>query len=160
MSIKKILVTLPASAHQLQVDNNIGAELHVEPQDDPVAGQEAKLYFEITDRTGQFQEGNCDCKVAIERNGQNIFTADLADPVHYTFPEQDSYIVSLSGAPKPGVDFQNFTLRYDIQAQGGSRSSNSFVAGAKQHALHFILFGIAFIIILVLYIKDRKRKSR
>src|SRR5438270_44822 len=84
------------SAHILQTDGDIGAVLHMDPEDDPIAGVQSAFFFEFKDRQNKFQPKKCNCIFEIEENGKNIYTQPLfqndANPslsstsVFYTFP--------------------------------------------------------------------------
>jgi hypothetical protein len=48
-------IQLPqASAHVLLSNNTVGGVLHIDPEDDPIAGQPAKFYIELKDKQNQF----------------------------------------------------------------------------------------------------------
>ncbi len=122
------LLVLPiysVSAHVLKVDDNISALLHVEPNDDPVAGEQSSFFFEFKDKTNQFKPENCDCTFSILENGKQLYFQPLfqnnTNPsltnasVFYTFPQRDVYVVQVTGKPLMPTAFQSFTLTYDIR---------------------------------------------
>src|SRR5438045_57931 len=65
------------SAHVLKTDGNIGAVLHIDPDDDPIAGSQASFFFEFKDIQGKFQSQNCDCTFSIAEDGKEIFSQPL-----------------------------------------------------------------------------------
>ncbi len=113
-------VTPQVQAHNLTVDQSIGAVLHIDPGDDPIVNQPAYFFFEIKDKTGKFDFKNCVCIVTITVSENPLFSQTLDSTsgypsLAYTFPEKNSYTVTLSGTPKqPGL-FQPFTLTYPVQ---------------------------------------------
>src|SRR3989344_6963815 len=68
-----------AFAHVLETDGNIGAILHVNPNDDPAALEPASFFFEFKDKSGQFNPSRCDCRVSITEAGKTIFSTGLFD---------------------------------------------------------------------------------
>jgi hypothetical protein len=71
------LPKIPLLAHTLKVENDVGVSLHISPDDDPIAGQEAVFYPKITDKNNQFKISDCDCKVQISQNSQVLFQTIL-----------------------------------------------------------------------------------
>lgn len=151
----------PAEAHFLATDGNIGAILHVDPNDEPVAGSPASFFFEFKDKQNKFQPSNCNCTFEIDENGKTIFYQNLfannSSPslsnasVFYTFPKLDVYEIKVIGAPITPNAFQPFTLiwyfRVDEYAnQNGS--SNPLINFFAVHLVHIIplaLIGIGFL---------------
>src|SRR6266498_1495823 len=93
-----------ASAHVLKSDGSIGAVMHLDPEDDPVVGQQSHLHFEFKDRQKKFKPENCDCTFSVWQGEKEIFSQPLLQDtsdaslnnvsVVYTFPERDIYQVS------------------------------------------------------------------
>jgi|GEM_PF-785460 len=175
MSIRKLFLSLGlglaallalaplASAHVLETDGSIGAIMHVDPDDDPIAGQPAKFYFEFKDKDNKFSFQNCDCSATITRNTQQVFSAPLPpDGFSYTFPERDVYVLDITGQPKQAGQFQSFRLEYTLRisrtAPANSQGSGSLPWG--EHTLHYILFGAGFLVIGALYLKDKYKARR
>src|SRR4029078_4197153 len=128
--ILSLFIPGAVSAHILQKDGSIGAVLHIDPEDDPIAGIPATMFWEITDRRPFIFE-DCNCTVQVLENGRKITEEQLPSPYFtYTFPEKNVYQVHLIGFPKQGTSFQPFSLSYDIrvsreapkQTQGSVRS--------------------------------------
>src|SRR5882672_6466726 len=61
-------VATPVEAHFLASDRNIGAVLHVDPNDQPIAGSQTSFFFEFKDKQNKFKAENCDCTFAIDEN--------------------------------------------------------------------------------------------
>jgi hypothetical protein len=116
-------------AHVLKIDGSIGAILHINPEDEPVAGKQSDFFFEFKDKTGKFTPEKCDCSFIVLQNGKTLVTESLfqtnAKPdlqnaiVSFTFPEKDIYIVRVTGKPLSAGTFQAFTLDYTIRVDKG-----------------------------------------
>src|SRR5689334_16513316 len=65
------------SAHILKYDGSIGAVLHVNPDDDPIAGETTGFFFEFKDKKNKFLPENCDCLVRVTKEGSEIYSQDL-----------------------------------------------------------------------------------
>ncbi len=127
--------TQPISAHVLQSDGDVGAVLHIDPDDDPIANSPATLIFELKDRTDKFQPSNCDCSVTVLSEGKNIFSqavfqnnsepTESSASILFTFPQKGVYQVVLAGKPKQENTFQPFSLTYDIRVSREVAATNS-----------------------------------
>ena len=86
----------PVYAHFLATDRNIGAILHVDPNDQPVAGSQASFFFQFLDKQNKFDPQHCDCTFEINENGKTVYSQSLfksnSNPslsnasAFYTFP--------------------------------------------------------------------------
>lgn len=161
----------PASAHVLKTDGSIGIVIHIDPEDDPIAGSPATFFFELKDKDNKFDPANCTCTVAILKGGailisEPLFSASGANNINsptfqYTFPERAVYTLSITGAPKTPGGFQNFNITYDIRV---SRQANGTAAPAptttQSHTAHYVLFGAAFIAIAIVFIHDKFKSKK
>jgi len=133
-----LILSTPVYAHILKTDGSIGAVLHIDPEDDPIAGQQAGFFFEFKDTKNQFQPQKCNCVFSVLENGAQIYTQPLfqnnlkpsltSASVFYTFSGKDVYQVRVVGAPTVTNGFQPFTLIYDIRV---SREGALTAAGAQ-----------------------------
>jgi len=166
-----LTIFVPAvSAHVLKTDGSIGAVMHIDPDDDPIAGQPATFFFELKDKQNQFKAADCNCTVTITQNDKQLYSAalfqsgsasDINTPVFsYTFPEKSIYTVILKGVPATAGEFQSFTLTYDVrvdrQVAGSSAPAATVNPPAQSHVFHYLLFGGAFLVILFLYLKEKR----
>lgn len=155
------------SAHVLQTDGSIGAVLHIDPDDDPIASQPATLFFEFKDRQNKFAPGRCDCSVSIIRGGTIIFSTALfgsgntSPTVSYAFPAKAVYTVRVTGTPTAGGSFQAFTLNYDIRVDREPTGGAANAAPAQpNHTSHYIIFGGGFIIFFLLIFRDSLKNRK
>lgn len=165
----------PVQAHFLETDKNIGAVLHVDPNDEPIAGSLASFFFEFKDKENKFKPENCDCTFEIDENGNNIYSQPLFQnsqnpsltnaSVFYTFPQRDVYQVKVVGKPTTDDAFQPFTLtwnfRVDQQANptGQSASEQNNTNFISTYLIHFLAIGI-FLIFFIIYYVQKILKSK
>jgi hypothetical protein len=136
------ITATPAQAHVLISDGTIGAVLHVDPEDDPIVGQQSNFFFEFKDKQNKFKPENCDCTFTIKESDKVIFTQPLFQntnnpslnnaSVSFTFPKRDIYEVAVVGKPNASEAFQPFTLTYNIRveriADGSNPAPQSWIA--------------------------------
>lgn len=110
-------------AHFPQTDRNITVTLHVDPEDNPIPGQQAYIYFLFDDATKRFTLSNCNCIVSITEQGKQTYKQQLLEKkdtkpsiwgasLPYIFPNNDVYHIVLTGKPKFADAFQPFTLSW------------------------------------------------
>jgi len=147
----------PVSAHILATDGSIGAVLHIDPDDDPIAGAKTGFYFEFKDKQNKFQPINCNCTFYVYEAGKMIYyntlLSDTPNPtldniaVFYTFPQKDVYQVIVSGSPQTVGAFQSFSLKYDIRVAREQEASNITISSASKawfstHLIHVLGIGL------------------
>jgi hypothetical protein len=177
-----ILSPLMVSAHTSESNGAIGAVLHISPNDDPVVGEPAELFFDFRDKETKFKGQDCDCTVNIIRQGQTMFTAKLftqseyTDPntpvLQYAFPYLSAYTIEVVGQPKVPNSFQPFKLSYNIRVDepgtpssaANLRNSNGNTHNTHNtnnlHWAHYTIFGAGFLVIIVYYIRERKKLKK
>lgn len=153
-----------ASAHVLKEDNGISALLHIEPDDNPVAGQPTVLKLDFGDRNDAFNLVHCRCQLQLAVNedqviktvtlapGPNGGTLDTTATV--TFPKIDKYDVILKGQATDG-SFPDFHLDYDVAVDTAS-TVNKGVSGSDV----LLLSGAALIAFVPLIFLGLKYGSR
>jgi hypothetical protein len=142
-----LLTALPVYAHEVEISNDVGATLHVEPDDKPKAGERTQVWFALTAKGGRvipLSECNCNLKVysepsktgatplleppleakAVEQY-QNIPSAEIS------FPKTGAYKLELSGSPKSNAKFSPFNLSYKIVVASKAESSPETTAEVK-----------------------------
>jgi hypothetical protein len=169
ITILFLLILIPfygVYAHELESENTIGAVLHVDPEDDPIIGQESTFFFEVKDTTGRFKGELCDCTATISRQGKVVHTvklfaegsSDLTTPVFsYVFPEKDTYTVSLFGKPKEEGAFDAFTLSYDLRVERVPPAMPKVEEPTTTEYMPYIALGVGAIVFLLIFLARRKR---
>lgn len=167
-----------ASAHSAITDEGINATLHIDPNDHPVTGVEAKFYFTFQDPSGQFNLQQCDCKIVLLKDEQEIerqpvsvsdstFALLGSTPLFTkTFSESGEYELLLSGAPKNGGVFQSFDLDFDFQIHQSHDSvmqTTDHHSFATEHIGHIVIFSVGLVAAIFLlvrnYYKNRKQNN-
>jgi hypothetical protein len=119
-------------AHTLKIDGNMGINLHIDPDDAPVAGMESKFLLDIQDKSGRFNPNNpsnCDCVLTIFQNGVVLKTLPVIAggtyaQLRFTFPTSGVYQVVVEGKPKgEGVPFQAFRTTFEYFIKPGNAES-------------------------------------
>ncbi|HSW96448.1 MAG TPA: hypothetical protein VLF89_01345 [Candidatus Saccharimonadales bacterium] len=154
-------------AHVLVTDKNIGAVLHIDPEDDPVAGQQSGFFFEFKDTTGRFSPENCDCNFFISENEKIIYSQPLFQnnpkpsltnaSIFYTFPKKDVYQLKVVGKPNIPNSFQSFTLVYDIRVDRTADRNNPISENNSPYIWICILVILVCVTSFVVYKKNRKK---
>lgn len=116
-----ILLPVTTLAHVVESDRGIGAVLHIDPDDDPIAGEVSTFFFDIKDTAGGYRENNCRCRLVIKQDGQTLYDELFNRPGGgtYTFPTRGIYSVAAVGSPLSGNSFQPFNLEYTIRVERG-----------------------------------------
>lgn len=115
-----------AYAHFEKHDRDITVELHVDPDDNPIPGEQSHLYFLFDDKTKKFQLPQCNCIVSISEQGKQIYQQQLVEKkdthpsiwgasMPFTFPRRDVYHITITGTPQTMDGFQKFTLSWDFR---------------------------------------------
>ena len=113
-----------AFAHFPASDGSITVILHTDPDDNPIAGQPAQVYADVSDSTGKFKASNCNCDLIISQNNTVLFNHLLQATTQsnsifsfqtpFTFPNAGTYHITISGNPKTPGAFQTFQVDYNI----------------------------------------------
>lgn len=139
-----------ALAHVYSSDGPINVTLHIEPDDDPIIGSPATLFYTIADKESKFTTSLCNCTVSISESGKQIFHQTIATSsaetsmtapnsaqmqmtgpntfdVSYTFPRAAVYTILLTASPTAPGAFHAFTSSFDFRVtrQGSSPSASA-----------------------------------
>jgi hypothetical protein len=125
----------PASAHQVKLSGSVGGTKHIEPDDNPRAGQVSLTWFALTRKGGEsIPLKDCDCQLAVysqpyQEGDRPIQTPALraisaegykdipgAD-IH--FPQVGAYTLVLQGKPRQSNSFDPFELEFSVTVAAG-----------------------------------------
>ena len=158
ITLSSLFVIPTVSAHVLQTDGTIGAVMHINPSDDPRAGSKSTFFFEFKDRANAFILSDCQCKVRISGNTPIYETTFGSEPFFtYTIPDMGVYTVTINGTSVSGK-FKPFTLSYIIRVdKQATNSSQSHVRSFSDHFIHYGIFGLGFLVLILLVIREKKK---
>ncbi|MGD1861349.1 MAG: hypothetical protein ACFB0E_15440 [Leptolyngbyaceae cyanobacterium] len=129
LSLASLLVgfaTLTASAHEVQIAGDVGATLHIEPNDVARAGADTDLWFALTKAGGSvIPLADCDCTLTIYDSQDSVVSTPALTPVSaegfndipgatVVFPEVGAYDLVLTGQPQQAGQFSSFELSYEV----------------------------------------------
>ncbi|BAY83169.1 hypothetical protein NIES267_26560 [Calothrix parasitica NIES-267] len=138
INFSSILIS-PASAHKIEIAEDVGATLHIEPNDTPRAGETALTWFALTRKGGKIIPlKECDCQLAVYSEPRETAATPLAKPnlepvsaeryqgipgANITFPKPGAYQLELSGKPADDDSFKPFELKFDITVAAGTKKA-------------------------------------
>ena len=127
----------PVLAHQTEIAADIGATLHIEPNDIPRAGEESLAWFALTQRGGEIVPlSSCDCMLMLYSLPGNELLAEPAleavsaegyesiPGAMVEFPQVGAYELVLQGTPMTDGDFQPFEFRFEVTVATGTSNSS------------------------------------
>jgi hypothetical protein len=154
-----------AFAHVIKSDGPIEVLLHINPDDNLIAGQQSEFFFSIQDKQNKFFFKDCACGVEISKNNKIIQSGNLSPNstdqhegiFAYVFPEKAVYQIKLTGRPIEENTFQPFTVSYDIRVD---RSLDDNFSSVAQSLIIFSLIVISVVFCIILFAKKKKRRSK
>ncbi|MBN3951223.1 MAG: hypothetical protein HWQ38_34040 [Nostoc sp. NMS7] len=130
----------PVAAHQVEVAADVGATLHVEPNDNPSAGEPSQAWFALTRRGGKvIPLSQCNCRLAVYAKPYGAGEPPLLEPAlepvaaerykgvpgaEIVFPKPGIYELQLNGKPVSGARFKPFKLKFEVTVAGGSTDNS------------------------------------
>ncbi|MGF1521922.1 MAG: hypothetical protein ACFBSF_06320 [Leptolyngbyaceae cyanobacterium] len=145
---------LPAMAHKVEVQEDVGATLHIEPNDIPKAGAPSDLWFALTKVGGVvIPLEDCDCTLTVYDGSDTAIASPSLRAVSaegyvnipgasVTFPEVGAYELVFAGAPAADVQFSPFELRFDVtvaakavDAAPANNATTEAAAGSEEASL-------------------------
>ena len=130
-----LLPILPASAHKVKIAEDVGATLHIEPNDNPRAGEPAQAWFALTRKGGKaIPLAECNCQLSVFSEPRTDESALLKPSLKsvvaekyqgipgadITFPKVGAYQLQLTGKPVNGESFKPFEFKFDVTVAAGT----------------------------------------
>ena len=129
-----------ADAHKVQVKDNIGAILHIEPNDMPRAGESSQAWFALTHKGGKaisleeyyyqlvvYAEPYVLGDIPVLKLGKTAITADRYRQgvigAILNFPSPGIYQLELNGTPVSKQYIQPFNLKFKVTVVVGSSNT-------------------------------------
>jgi len=126
----------PVSAHKVEVAGDVGGTLHIEPNDNPRAGEPSQAWFALTRRGGRvIPLSQCNCQLAVYAEPYAAGEPPLLEPqlepvaaeryqgipgAEVVFPKPGIYQLQLNGKPVSGGRFKPFEFKFEVTVAGGS----------------------------------------
>jgi hypothetical protein len=120
----------PLAAHEVEISNEVGGTLHIEPNDSPKAGTSSLAWFALARRGGQpIPLADCNCKLSVYAQPRSSGDAPTQQPTlsatsaegrtgvpsaNITFPRAGAYELVLQGSPVSTGAFSPFELRFAV----------------------------------------------
>lgn len=149
-------------AHFPATDKKMTVTLHIDPNDQAFAGQPTTLHFIYNDQLGKFSKQKCNCRVSIDEQGRQLFSAQTTpitgssvygNYVTYTFPKPDVYSLNLSGNPKQTGDFVPFTVSWNVRVIPSPNNPNNSSENTPFYIIGFVvlMLGLGSVIGYIIY---------
>lgn len=135
-----LLSASPSFAHSVKVSQGVGGTLHIEPNDQPTAGESSLVWFALTRRGGQtIPLTECDCQLQVFKEPRSANPTPILTPsltpvnaerytqipgANFAFPQPGRYQLQITGKPKTGGSFQPFELTFPVTVAQGQTSQN------------------------------------
>jgi hypothetical protein len=129
------LIFLPLSAwgHKIKTDAQVGATIHLEPDDRPKAQEPTRIWFALTKKGGTaIVLKDCHCQLLVKQlpSQQQLATPQLQainaekyqdiPSATILFPQPGAYSLELTGRSVKSGDFQPFKLEFDATVVAGA----------------------------------------
>ncbi len=130
----------PVSAHKVEVAGDVGGTLHIEPNDNPRAGESSQAWFALTRRGGRvIPLSQCNCQLAVYAEPYAAGEPPLLEPqlkpvaaeryqgipgAEVVFPKPGIYQLQLNGKPVSGARFKPFEFKFEVTVAGGSTQNS------------------------------------
>lgn len=149
---RSLLLTIPfiagaiiaAPAHEVKIAEDVGATMHIEPNDIARAGAATEVWFALTQRGGRaIPLTSCDCQLTLYDSQNTVIqtpplTAVSAEGFNdlpgatVIFPEVGAYDLVLSGSPQGAGEFSPFELSFTVTvASRAPNTANSETANSE-----------------------------
>ena len=143
-------------AHELESNNGVSVIFHIEPDDNPTAGEPTVLNMLFSDKAGGFKISNYALKVEL-RQGKKLLVSYPVAPAFFgatregdstiTFPSTGSYDIKLIGTTKDPSK-QSFKFDYDVSVKNAGATSGAKNTGNVKTV--FILSAFSLIVLGVI----------
>ena len=116
-----MLVVAPAGAHQIASNNGVSVQVHVNPNDEPIAGAPTTIWVVRVKNVkgkGVFSWATCRCQLKIFDSSGTVVQSGPAKAAQtaVTFPEAKAYGITFSGRIKRNGVWKTFKVSYAIRA--------------------------------------------
>lgn len=155
-------------AHTLKQDGAIHGAIHIDPDDDPIVGQQSTIIIELKDTDGKLSGNNCSCTFQISSEEKILYEQPLFQGaseanlqniiIPFTFPRRDIYELKVKGIPANGGTFRAFSINYSIPVSrevSDKASLQKNVSFLSTYMPYIIGAGVIIIFIVAALIRKR-----
>ncbi len=154
----------PASAHSVKTAGDVGGTIHIEPNDNPRAGEPTQAWFALTRKGGKvIPLAQCNCQLAVyaqpHASGEPPLLEPSLNPVaaeryrgipgaEIVFPKPGIYQLQLNGKPVSEANFKPFNFKFEVTVAAGTDNSqnsqdvNSGVAQSESKQLPLLAIAL------------------
>jgi hypothetical protein len=185
--VSSITINQSAEAHKVKTTEDVGATIHIEPNDNPRAGEVSKAWFALTRKGGKvIPLSKCKCQLAVYAEPHAVKEPALLEPAlqpmtverykgipgaEITFPRPGAYQLQLRGKPASGESFKPFELKFEVTVAAGSAKTKQDVANLNNAGVEsqnqtfptFPIWAIAFLTLgvvgIIFFLMRRMKKS-
>jgi len=116
-----MLVVAPGWAHQIASNNGVSVQVHVNPNDEPIAGTPTTIWVvrvKNVKGNGLFSWATCRCQLKVFDSSGTVVQSGAAKAAQtaITFPEAKAYGITFSGRIKRNGAWRTFKVSYAIRA--------------------------------------------
>jgi len=116
-----MLVVAPGWAHQIASNNGVSVQVHVNPNDEPIAGTPTTIWVVRVKNVkgkGLFSWATCRCQLKVFDSSGTVVQSGAAKAAQtaITFPEAKAYGITFSGRIKRNGIWKTFKVSYAIRA--------------------------------------------
>lgn len=152
-----------AAAHVLRTDNGVSAEMHIPPDDKPVAGRPTTIQFVFSGTDFDFDVHACGCTLTVSGGTAGLRTVPIrtfqgdssSSRAIVTFPAAGVYGLSVRGRSEAGT----FQLDYDTRVGADPAAAQANAARAKR--INVLMLGIVGAVLLAMaaYYATKRRAA-
>ncbi len=157
--------------HFVQSEDEIEVTLHINPDDNPIIGEPAKIYFQFDDPENIIAPQTCNCMVSIFLNNEELISQSLfleneqtgfdTPSLTFVFPEKGLYQIKVTGSPINNEDFSGFASEYSLRISREPENSIPFlntISDTKSlKTIVVYLFTIMIVILIANKMINKKR---
>lgn len=114
-----LVAASPAWAHQIASNNGVLVQVHVNPNDEPIAGEATTVWVvRVKPRNATFAWATCRCRMTVfDSSGVVLVNSIVTVPkTPVTFPEPKAYGITFTGRVKRKGVWRTFKVSYAIRA--------------------------------------------
>jgi hypothetical protein len=118
-AVFSVIAVAPASGHQIASNNGVSVQVHVNPNDEPVAGVATTIWVvRVKALNATFAWTTCRCRLeVVDSSGTPVLNSVARAPrTPVTFPEAKAYGITFSGRVKRKGVWRSFKVSYAIRA--------------------------------------------